>query len=542
MQRILIYQVLPRLFGNDHTTNRPNGSLKENGCGRFAHFTRRALEEIRGLGITHVWYTGILRHASEATPGPSKGRAGSPYAITDYYDVDPDLAPSEGVKEFQRLVRRTHQAGLRVIIDFVPNHVARHYHSGVAPEKDFGLTDDTLKAFSPQNNFYYVPGEELHLPQGVAAGYREFPARATGNDVFHAWPSQNDWYETVKLNYGVDYANGRQEHFHPTPDTWRKMLAILLYWASMGVDGFRCDMAEMVPVAFWQWAIEQVKSQYPQLIFIAEVYNPAEYRNYIHRGGFDYLYDKVGLYDTLRAVVCGQASTHDLTRCWQSVDDIRPHMLYFLENHDEQRLASDFFAGNGERGRAALLVATMLFTNPFMLYAGQELGERGMDEEGFSGRDGRTTIFDYWSVSTLRRWYDKGRFGGSQLTEGERSLRDYYRRVLTLCQTNDVLREGSSFDLMYANPHLHRQYAFVRRLGNRLVLVVANFDEHEQQVSLTLPAHLFEFYGLAAEQSVEVTDLLSGSRRPLAFVADSPVRLTLPPLGGVVLSMECRRA
>ena len=541
-QRIIIYQVLPRLFGNDHSLCRPNGSRQENGCGLMADFTQRALGEIRRLGATHVWFTGILRHANETTPAPSKGRAGSPYAITDYYDVDPDLAAStDGLREFRNLVRRTHRAGLGVVIDFVPNHVSRHYHSTLFPQEDFGRNDDTSLAFAPQNNFYYVPGEELHLPQGVAPGYSERPARATGNDVFHAWPSATDWYETVKLNYGVDYQGGRAEHFQPVPDTWQKMFRILRYWAAMGVDGFRCDMAEMVPVAFWEWAIPRVKEQHPDILFIAEVYNPGLYREYIHRGGFDLLYDKVGLYDTLRAVVCGQASAQQLTQCWQQVDDIRHHMLYFLENHDEQRLASDFFAGNGERGRAPLLVAALLSRNPFMLYFGQELGERGMDEEGFSGRDGRTTIFDYWSLSTIRRWRNGGSFDGAALTADELQLREFYNRVLTLCCENDVLRQGSSFDLMYANPHLHRQFAFVRQWEDQLVLVVANFDERDVQVSLSLPHHLFEFCHMVDGQTLEATSLLCEGHTTLSLSSATPLSLPVPPLGGVVLEMKYSR-
>ncbi len=544
MQRIVIYQVLPRLFGNDSAAHRPNGSRAENGCGRLKDFTRKALDEIHRLGITHVWYTGVIAHANESTPAPTKGRAGSPYAITDYYGVDCDLAATANPDhEFQLLVKRTHEAGMRVVIDFVPNHVARYYRSETAPEgvEDFGARDDRTQAFSPQNNFYYVPGEELHLPVNVE-GFSETPARATGNDVFHAWPQQNDWYETVKLNYGVDYVGGRTTHFHPIPDTWNKMLSILLYWAGMGVDGFRCDMAEMVPVDFWEWAIAQVKARHPEIIFIAEVYNPAEYRNYVRRGGFDYLYDKVGLYDTLRAVACGMASTHDITRCWQSVDDIRGQMLNFLENHDEQRVASEFFAGNAERGKAALLVSALQFTNPFMLYFGQELGERGMDEEGFSGRDGRTSIFDYWSVDTVRRWRSKGTFDGKQLTEDERRLQEYYRRVLSLCNENEVLREGTFYDLMYVNPHLSRQYAFVRERKGEVVIVVANFDDAAQEVSINIPEHLFELYSLSpTAKKTQATDLLTGTATAVTFSPTKPLVCHVPPLGGVVLTMKCRR-
>ncbi|MDD2284650.1 MAG: alpha-amylase family protein, partial [Paludibacter sp.] len=411
MSKFIIYQVLPRLFGNHNTTNKPNGSLKENGCGKFNNFTSKALSEIKSLGVTHVWFTGVIEHATQTDyttygirkdhPAIVKGKAGSAYAIKDYYDVDPDLAENvqDRMGEFERLVERTHKAGLKAIIDFVPNHVARQYASDAKPEgvRDLGETDLTDHAFHPNNNFYYLPGQPFH-PQFDVDGYLEFPAKATGNDQFTAHPGINDWYETIKLNYGVDYMNNRQPYFDPVPDTWHKMLHILLFWAGKKIDGFRCDMAEMVPVEFWHWAIAKVKSNYPELIFIAEVYNPQEYRNFIFYGGFDYLYDKVGMYDLLRNITCHQHAATQITHAWQSLSGIEDKMLHFLENHDEQRIASDFFAGDPWKIIPALIVSATLTKAPFMLYAGQELGERGMDAEGFSGLDGRTTIFDYWGV------------------------------------------------------------------------------------------------------------------------------------------------
>lgn len=185
-------------------------------------------------------------------------------------------------------------------------------------------------------------------------------------------------------------------------------------------------MAEMVPVEFWGWVLPQVKAKHKNILFIAEVYNPYEYRNYIFNGHFDYLYDKVGTYDILRSITCHRCSASALTGSWQSVDDIRDHMLNFLENHDEQRIASDFFAGNARNAIPALIVSSTLSSSPFMVYAGQELGERGMDQEGFSGKDGRTTLFDYWTVDTLSR-----RLKG-ELTEDEKSLYSVYRTLLNL--------------------------------------------------------------------------------------------------------------
>ena len=362
MEKIIIYQVLPRLFGNKNTTRKRWGTIEENGCGKLKNFTPSVLKRLREEGYTHVWYTGVLRHATMTDyssygiprqhPAVVKGRAGSPYAIADYYDIDPDLAGKveKRMEEFEQLVKRTHRAGLKVVTDFVPNHVARQYRSICKPEgvRDLGEDDDPTKGFEPEhNNFYYCPGQVFtpyfDLYHGEREPYTEYPAKATGNDHFDNAPGRNDWYETVKLNYGVDYYAGGTGHFSPTPSTWQKMLDILLFWSAKGVDGFRCDMAEMVPSAFWAWATSRVREKFPHIIFIGEVYNPGLYRQYL-KSGFDYLYDKVGMYDAMRDVICHRRDTDAITWAWQQTDDIRQHMLYLLENHDEQRIASDFFA------------------------------------------------------------------------------------------------------------------------------------------------------------------------------------------------------
>ncbi|MBU3852776.1 MAG: alpha-amylase [Candidatus Paraprevotella stercoravium] len=552
-QKIIIYQVFTRLFGNKTVSLQVNGNIQENGCGKMADFTAKALNEIKNLGATHIWYTGIIEHATQTDyssygilpdhPAVVKGKAGSPYAIKDYYDVDPDLAVKVEyrMKEFENLVNRTHKAGLKMIIDFVPNHVARQYHSDQKPEgvEDLGARDNKGMGFDPQNNFYYIPNEPLHLDNLNVSpkDYLENPAKATGNDVFSAWPGQNDWYETIKLNYGVDYCNGRTCCFDPIPDTWKKMLDILCFWATKGIDGFRCDMAEMVPVEFWGWAIPQVKALHPSIIFIAEVYNPAEYRNYIHKGHFDYLYDKVGLYDTLRAVSCGYTSAGNITSCWQQVNDIQAHMLNFLENHDEQRIASDFFAGNARKGKAPLLVSACMRSNPMMIYFGQEFGEKGMDQEGFSGRDGRTTIFDYWSVDTIRRWR-KGSLSMKYMTTEEKELYDFYQKVLTLCNKEKALSEGDFYDLMYVQaPHhfdVYNCYAFLRRYKNTLLLVVANFSNSKQNLSVCIPAHVFEFYEIKPLEGCIGKELISGNKEKINILPDTHINLEIPAYGGCI--------
>lgn len=556
----IIYQLLPRLFANYTAEPVPNGTIAENGCGKLNSITPKVLKEIRQLGATHVWYTGVIEHAHTPdysrfgipvhNPNIIKGKAGSPYAITDYYDIDPDLAVSvpHRMEEFEALVARTHRAGLKVIIDFVPNHVGREYHSDVAPVgvEDLGQGDDKGMFFAPQNNFYYIT-RQLFAPSEVDLSghdmpYVEFPARASGDDCFTAFPSKYNWYDTVKLNYGYDYGDGSR-HYDPTPSTWLKMLHILRYWVAKGVDGFRCDMAHMVPIDFWRWAIPQVKELNENVIFIAEIYDVALYRPYIYTAGFDYLYDKVNLYDSLRAIECSNHSAATLTSCWQTVDGISDHMLNFLENHDEQRFASKQYAGDAKRVEASLIVSAMMSTGPFMLYAGQELGEKAADAEGYSGYDGRTTIFDYWSIPTLRRWLNRGKCDGT-LTDEEVALRSFYNRVLTLCNSEKAISEGSFFDLMYVNyenPRFnpHRHFAFLRHHGHDLLVIAVNFSDHEAITEINIPAHAFEYLEISRGFAV-AEELLSGQKSLKAVTELSPFATHIPPHGAVVWKIDTR--
>lgn len=558
MAKFVIYQVLPRLFGNYNQSLVPNGSIEQNGCGKFNSFTPTALKAIRELGATHIWYTGVIEHATQTDyseygikrdhPAIVKGKAGSPYAIKDYYDVDPDLAENvpNRMAEFEALVTRTHKAKLKVIIDFVPNHVAREYHSDAQPAqvKDFGETDNTQWAFSPLNNFYYIPNEPF-APDFDIQDYHEFPAKATGNDQFTAHPTANDWYETVKLNYGVFYQGDKQKQFDPIPDTWLKMRDILLFWAGKGIDGFRCDMAEMVPVEFWGWVIPTIKEQYPSIIFIAEVYNPCEYRNYIFNGKFDYLYDKVGMYDTLRSATSKNTPVYDITSCWQAIRGIEDNMLQFLENHDEQRIASGFFSGNGMYAQPAMIVAATLTKGPVMVYAGQELGELGMDIEGFSGMDGRTTIYDYWSVKTIRAWANQGKFDGTQLTEDQLNLQQFYKKLLTLCMSEKAIREGSMYDLEYANfqnPHYnpHEQFAYFRNQGNDILLIVLNFDDKKVDLQVNIPKEAFEYVGLKENQAYAFENLLEPAEtiETQTLASDKPFAVSMPAWKGKIIKIK----
>ena len=548
MEKIVIYQIFTRLYGNKNETRKQGGTIEENGCGKLNDFTPAVLKRISQMGVSHIWYTGVIRHATMTDytqygiprqhPAVVKGRAGSPYAITDYYDVDPDLAVDveKRMQEFEQLVERTHKAGMKVVIDFVPNHVARQYKSICKPRgvEDLGAGDNPAMGFDPQNNFYYCPGQRFSpyfdLYHGENEPYTEEPAKATGNDCFHNAPGKNDWYETVKLNYGVDYYAGRVGHFDPVPDTWKKMTDILLFWAAKGIDGVRCDMAEMVPAEFWAYATAKVKAEFPGLLFIGEVYNPGEYRHYI-ASGFDYLYDKVGMYDTMFQIIRGQQSTQAVTGAWQSTDDIRDHMLYFLENHDELRIGSDFFAADGRKAVPALVVNALMQQNPFMLYAGQEYGERGMDQEGFSGHDGRTTIFDYWSVDTLTRAAKK------QLTDEEQALYDTYKKVLTIARKEKAVGEGLTYDLMYVNQQYHRQFMFLRKSKSSTLLVVANFDDADAAVNVCIPAHAFDYLQLR-QKTYAATDLLSGSTTELTLKADAAVGVVVPARNAAIYKLK----
>lgn len=564
--KLVIYQLLPRLFGNTNSTNKYYGSMQENGVGKFNNINDKALQEIRLMGITHVWYTGVIEHATMTDysqygipnddPDVIKGRAGSPYAIKDYYDVDPDLAVDvpNRMAEFEALVKRTQANGLRVLIDFVPNHVARSYCSDAAPDahRDFGADDDTTKPFDPKNDFYYIPGQAFVVPPGYNPGgdefqhalkdgkYAEMPARATGNDVFSATPSITDWFETVKLNYGVDYQNQWTPHFDLPPSVWNKMYVILHYWASKGVDGFRCDMVEHVPMEFWGWVIERLKKDFPELVFIGEAYNVQEYNNYLFKGGFDYLYDKSGLYDALFRLTRNEnnATVWDINKVWnydsRGMDE---RMLRFMENHDEYRIASGAFAGDAWLAIPGMIVTATLSTGPVMIYAGQEVGEEAAGSEGFSGSDGRTTIFDYWGVPALQKWVNNGQFDGGQLDDRQLSLRIFYHKLLLSVRLNEALRKGYFYELMLANEHDsgfdNRVYAYLRYTAKQRVLIVVNFNRGLRTLNIKLPADLQAQLNLQGE--IIFTDLLSDAEFSTSDIA-AGLNITLPPASGLMLN------
>jgi glycosidase len=561
--KIAIYQVMTRLFGNKNATNKFYGTRDENGVGKFNDIDARALKAIREMGITHVWYTGVIEHAlltdysAQGIPADDpdvvKGIAGSPYAIKDYYDVNPDLAvsPANRMAEFEQLIRRTHENGLKVIIDFVPNHVARKYHSDKKPAGviDLGEKDVDSIAFSTSNNFYYLPGTTFQPPRrtgapaelGLDGKFDEAPAKVTGNNIFSASPNINDWYETVKLNYGIDYQNNNATHFDPIPDTWIKMRDILKFWASKNVDGFRCDMAEMVPVEFWHWVIPQVKADYQQLIFIAEIYNPAQYRSYISQGGFNFLYDKVQLYDTLRLLLAGQRSTHEIADIRASLNGINHNMLHFMENHDEQRIASRFFAGDPWKAIPAMVVSATLDRGAVMIYFGQEVGEPAAGNEGYQGDDGRTTIYDYWGVPEHQKWMGRGTFTGDSLSAEQKQLRMFYADLLNISTHNAAIVSGEYADLTAHNQSVKnftdKIHAFVRYSGEERLLIVTSFSNETQNIKVQIPQAIATQMGLDAGNVYIARDLLWRDAE-VGFSADFTFELKCKPYSSFIFKIK----
>jgi len=564
--KIIVYQIMTRLFGNKEMVNMPYGTLEENGVGKFSDINDQALKSLKELGVTHVWYTGVLEHAllTDYTKygiplddaDVVKGRAGSPYAIKDYYDINPDLANNVAnrMQEFEQLIARTHKHNLKVLIDFVPNHVARAYKSDARPKGvvDLGEFDDKKVRFKPENNFYYLPGESFVVPKDyVSLGpdnsfptkdgkFIETPAKVTGNDQFTSSPGINEWFETVKLNYGVDIENGRQTYFDPIPDTWVKMKDILVFWANKNVDGFRCDMAEMVPVEFWQWAIPQVKAVNPDIIFVAEIYNPAQYRNYIQKGRFDYLYDKVQLYDTLRLLVNGQRSTKDIADIQNDLKGINANMLHFLENHDEQRIASRYFAGNPWKAVPAMVISATVDQGPVMIYFGQEVGEPGDGAEGFQGDDGRTTIFDYWGVPEHQKWMNGGAFDGGLLSDDQAELRKFYSSLLNLAGKHPAIVLGDCEDITTHNISQENfnddVFACLRFTDTKKLLIVAGFNNSARRIKLSIPDDVAGRLSLRRDKEYALKEILwKGGDEVLN---DFLVNLELPAFGAFVFEIE----
>jgi glycosidase len=576
-KKIVVYHVFPRLFGNTNTTNKPWGTIEENGTGKFNDFTDLALAEIKKLGVSHIWYTGVPHHAligdyssigvSDDDPDVVKGRAGSPYAVKDYYQVNPDLAvdPAKRMEEFEALIARTHAHDMKVIIDIVPNHIARRYEGKNNPTgvSDFGANDTTSLEYDRNNNFYYIPGQSFQVPlpknnykplggenHPLADGqFDENPAKWTGNGSRMAQPDFYDWYETVKVNYGIrpdgstDFPklpegadsldwNAHYEFWQgkDVPDSWDKFKDITQFWLAKDVDGFRFDMAEMVPVEFWSYLNSHIKKTNPDAFLLAEVYNPSLYRDYIRKGKMDYLYDKVEFYDTLRNVIQDRGTTWHIAEIQDRLADIEHHMLHFLENHDEQRIASPQFANDPWKAMPAMVVSATISTSPTMIYSGQEVGEPGREDAGF-GDPSRTSIFDYIGVPTHQRWMNGGKFDGGQLSESEKALRNYYSEVLNFTRNSPALMgeylDLQSFNRQHNPAYTAKAFAFARWDENQKLIVVTNFDEFQSvKTTLKLSPELLEVWNLPTGER-ELSELMFGKKKTKLRVTDQGAEIDL---------------
>ena len=586
----VVYQVFTRLFGNTNTTNKPWGTIEDNGVGKFNDFTVKALNEIKELGVTYIWYTGVPHHdvirdytefgISNDDPEVVKGRAGSPYAVKDYYNVNPDLAVNveNRLQEFEALIERTHKVGMKVIIDIVPNHVARNYEGKSNPKgiEDFGETDDKTKQYDVNNNFYYNPGEAFklpiwkngYLPLGgekhllIDGEFDENPSKWTGNGSRVSQPDFYDWYEIVKVNYGVS-PDGRKDfselpegfenedyktHFNfwkdkIVPDSWVKFKDIALYWLDKGVDGFRYDMAEMVPVEFWSYMNSSIKTKKPDAFLLAEVYNPDMYRDYIRKGKMDYLYDKVALYDTIKHIMQGHGWTDHIIGIQDYKADIEHNMLHFLENHDEQRIASPDFAGSAEKGKPAMVVSATISTSPTMIYFGQEVGEPGAENAGF-GSPTRTSIFDYVGVPNHQRWMNNGKFDGGQSTTEEKELRDFYKRLLNFTIKSEALmgnyKEIHSYNREKLDNYNRKLFSFVRWSENEKLLITSNFDTMvHYDLDLQIPSEVITSWKLK-DGNYTLVDQLYNKEKFTLKVANGigVVNIVLEPLNSYILKLK----
>lgn len=537
--RPVIYQLFVRHFSNFTQGGVPWGSREQNGCGSFNGITDAALEQIARMGVTHLWFTGVLRHATqtphEGLPADPacivKGIAGSPYAVTDYFDVDPDLAENVEARreEFAALLQRCRRWGMVPMIDFVPNHVSRNYASTVRPESSFGAGDDTACFFARDNSFYYLEphhtGLEMQLPEGKFAPECGV-GRVTGNNVASWSPGAFDWYETVKLNYGTDYRHGSHAAetlpsllapVYALPRTWRLMNEVLAYWQKMGVGGFRCDMAHMVPLPFWRWAISHARLRDSSAFFMAEGYDDhlklvegSVYESLIS-AGFDGVYDGVS-YESLRKIFEGGAWANDLDRHHRDSTPMFMRGVRYVENHDEPRLASPlYWGGMGEKVARAVMVAQYCTTcGPVLVYNGQETGERAEGPGGYGGDNGRTSIFDYTSLPRLQRWVNGGAYDGALLTPEEQQFRAFTGQLLTLLQ-HPALAKGGFYGLNWANRETpdfgrrpgdaasgHLLYAFLRhyRKAKSTLLVVCNMNPSEPaHVHIHVPQNAREWAG-----------------------------------------------
>jgi glycosidase len=304
-------------------------------------------------------------------------------------------------------------------------------------------------------------------------------------------------------------------------------------------------MAEMVPVEFWSYMNSAIKMKYPDTFLLAEVYNPTVYRDYLQLGKMDYLYDKVAFYDTIKHIVQGHGSTDNIPQIQNDLSDIEHNMIHFLENHDEQRIASPDFAGSAIKGKPAMVVSTTISSAPTLIYFGQEVGEPGAENAGY-GRPSRTSIYDYIGVPNHQRWMNEKKFDGAQLSEDEKELRDFYKRLLNFTINSTALmgnyEEIHSYNRANTENYNHRIFSFVRWSDLEKLIIVSNFDAKQTyEFELKLPKNIIQEWNLK-DGKYKMTDQIYNQYSNELIVKDGigSIKLKIDPLASYILNLEGR--
>ncbi len=486
------------------------GAHEEN-TGKLSYLTIEVLKEIKELGVDYIWIAGILENANPKIVDPDvvKGDAGSFYAIYDNWDISSQVG---NLDEFDALIERAHSIGLRVLIDFIPNHTARVHKTDVVckEEIDFGKGENPNENFSLDNNFYYLGSNSTFVPPktslpGVDGFFDmdifmpgiqfESPARVTGNNVLSALPQYHDWYETVKLNYGLNlFSDGKP--FIGASKTWKQMLDVAIYWLNKGVDGFRVDVTHGVAVEFWYYFINEVRKVQPNAFFVAEAFeeDPIKSTGFSLEKLFDAGFDSVlngPMYWNLRRQALLSQNMNSSTYYHspgsrKSILDNGYSFTHYMGNHDEVRLASSFFAPSLESrvdrawlGLAYSIYAALLPGN-FLIHGGDEFQEEASLPGVFGGYDGRTSIFDFVYQPQTRTWLYEER------PHWMINFREMYRRLFSLKKRIPFnIKHSTSnptfIDLMKINDSKNISKwvsAYVRFFNNERYLVVMNADPH----------------------------------------------------------------
>ncbi len=316
--------------------------------GDFAGVTAR-LDDLTQLGVTVIW----LMPVHPIGVLNRKGTFGSPYSVRDFYAIDPAFGTAE---DLRKMIAQAHSLGLKVIIDIVADHAS--WDSVMMAHPEFWTRDGGGKIISP------VP----------------------------------DWTDVA----GLDYGNRALRDY---------MIAMLQYWLrEFDLDGFRCDVAGMVPIDFWNEARVAMERVNPSLFMLAEWHSPD-----LLLQAFDAVY-AWPFHKALHAVFMEGASATQLRDTWRKDREAMPEgalELRFSDNHDEKRAIARF----GERGALAASVLVFMLDGIPLLYNGQEVAD--------TAESGAPALFERVSIS-----WDKG------------DCRAFYRQLIALRRAHSALQQG----------------------------------------------------------------------------------------------------